>query len=112
MTAGTVTDSHRYSAMAAARLGLRLCALRKPRHAVIPGLRNNVAASSHVLRFNRIFGFGEGHGSVNTTAFLGCRSSKLSLRRINVRLGTVKKSNAAITSRWLLRKASQRFALP
>jgi len=34
MTAGTVTDSHRYSAMAAARLGLRLCALRKPRHAV------------------------------------------------------------------------------
>jgi len=29
-----------------------------------------------------------------------------------VRLGTVKKSNAAITSRWLLRKASQRFALP
>jgi hypothetical protein len=30
----------------------------------------------------------------------------------NVRLGTVKKSKAAITSRWLLRKASQRFALP
>ena len=26
--------------------------------------------------------------------------------------GTVKKSNAAITSRWLLRKASQRLALP
>src|SRR6266576_367325 len=45
-----------------------LCALRKPRHAVIPGLRNNVGASSHVLRFNRIFGFGEGQRSVNTSA--------------------------------------------
>jgi len=29
----------------------------------------------------------------------------------NVNVGTVKKSNAAITSRWLLRKANQRFAL-
>jgi hypothetical protein len=71
MTAGTVTDSHRYSAMAPARLGLRLCALRKPRHAVIPGLRNNVATSSHVLRFNRISGFGEGQRSVITAACLG-----------------------------------------
>jgi hypothetical protein len=69
MTAGTVTDSHRYSAMAAARLGLRLCALRKPRHAVNLGLRNNVVASSHALRFNRIFSFGEGQGSVNASVY-------------------------------------------
>jgi hypothetical protein len=68
--------------MAAARLGLRLCALRKPRHAVNLGLRNNVAASSHALRFNRIFSFGEGQGSVNASAFERSRPAADATREV------------------------------
>jgi hypothetical protein len=57
MKAGIVADSYQYSAMAAARLGLRLCALRKPRHAAIPGLRNIVAGLFTCSSFQPHFRF-------------------------------------------------------
>jgi hypothetical protein len=38
----------------------------------------------------------------------GALTGVFNTRKVNV--GTVKKSNAAITSRWLFKKASQRFA--
>jgi hypothetical protein len=64
--------------MVTARLRMRLCALRKPRHVVNLGLRKlMLRASSHVLRFNRIFGVGEGQGSVNTSAFFGTHGGSL-----------------------------------
>jgi hypothetical protein len=69
MKAGIVTDSYQYSAMAAARLGLRLCLCENPAMPQFPVFVTLLRACSHVLRFNRIFGSDEGQRSVNTSAF-------------------------------------------